>query len=217
MKEGVSSLATIATIAPLVGVFGTVIGILNSFGGVDGERSTLMATFTANLSSAIVLTAPGLLVAMLSFCYYKYLTGRLAAIDRDMENACLELQNQLALLPARSLAGTSALGNYLIFRDYLGGELREEQRPWYRSTAFSGLLLMMAWFTQAARYFEIDELSLQAVAWRAGAYVIFSLALSFIPAYPVWVKVCRRKSGAWTALASALCLSWSLAQPFLVS
>ncbi len=43
MKDGVSSLATIATIAPLVGVFGTVIGIANSFRGISGERSTDMA------------------------------------------------------------------------------------------------------------------------------------------------------------------------------
>ncbi len=216
MKDGVSSLATIATIAPLVGVFGTVIGISKSTESPPGDMSTGLAWVTANLSDAIVPTALGLLVAMLSFCYYKYLTGRLASIDLDMENACLELENRLALLPAPSLAGTtSALGNYLIFRDYLGGELREEQRPWYRSTAFSGLLLMLAWFTQAARYFEIDELSLPSVAWRAGAYLIFTLALSFVVAYPVWVKVCRRKSGAWAVLASALCLSWSLAQPFL--
>ncbi len=140
---------------------------------------------------------------MLSFCYYKYLTGRLASIDRD--NACLELQNQLALLPIRSPAVTaSALGNDVVFHDYLGGELCEEQRPWYRSTAFASVLLMLAWFTQAARYFEIDELSLLSVAWNAAAYVIFTLALSFAAAYPVWVKVCHRKSGASAALASAL-------------
>ncbi len=116
MREGLSSLATIATIAPLVGVFGTVIGIVNSFGAPAGERSTAIAFFTASLSDAIVPTALGLLVAMLSFCYYKYLTGRLASIDRDMENACLELQNQLSLLPVRSLAcTTSALGCDVIF------------------------------------------------------------------------------------------------------
>ncbi|MGA2597550.1 MAG: MotA/TolQ/ExbB proton channel family protein [Bryobacteraceae bacterium] len=216
MKDGVSSLATIATIAPLVGVFGTVIGIVNSFVGISGERSTDMAAVTAHLSDSVVPTALGLLVAMLSFCYYKYLTGRLASIDRDMENACLELQNHLSLLPARSLAcTTSAPGNDVIFHDYLGGELREEHRPWYRSTVFAGVLLILAWFMQAARYFEIDELSLPSVAWRAGAYVIFILAFSFIAAYPVWVKICHRKSGAWAVLASALCLSWCVAQPFL--
>lgn len=217
MREGLSSLATIATIAPLVGVFGTVIGIVNSFGAPAGERSTAIAFFTASLSDAIVPTALGLLVAMLSFCYYKYLTGRLASIDRDMENACLELQNQLSLLPVRSLAcTTSALGCDVIFHDYLGGKLREEHRPWYGSTAAASVLVMLAWCIQEARYFEIDELSLPFVAWRAGASVIFTLALSFIPAYPVWVKVCHRKSGALAMLASTLCLSLCLAQPFVV-
>lgn len=102
MIRRVTSLATVASVAPFLGFFGTVLGIVNSFHGIDGERSALMAALAVSLSEAFVPAALGLLVAVPAFCSYKYSCQRLQAFDVEMENAGLELVNCLALHMARS-------------------------------------------------------------------------------------------------------------------
>jgi biopolymer transport protein ExbB/TolQ len=101
MKRGLSALKAIATSAPLVGVFGTVFGIVNSFRGVAGERSADMGNVFHYLSEAVVSTELGLLVAMLAYCSHEYLAAKLEGFDGEMRNASLQLVNELT--SARSL------------------------------------------------------------------------------------------------------------------
>jgi biopolymer transport protein ExbB/TolQ len=75
------SLATIASVAPFVGVFGTVLGILNSFQGENGPRDAIMAAVTKGLSESLWPMAFGLLVGLVSLWFYEYLTDRLRTID----------------------------------------------------------------------------------------------------------------------------------------
>jgi biopolymer transport protein ExbB/TolQ len=96
MKRGLNSLASIAAIAPFVGIFGTVLGIVNSFQGVDGEKSAILAALEGRLSDSLVPTELGLLVAMLAFCSYKYFLSRLEDCDVEIQNASLQLLNDLA-------------------------------------------------------------------------------------------------------------------------
>ena len=214
MRQGLNSLATVASIAPLVGIFGTLIGIPNSFPGFAGQESTIRAIIFARLSEACVPTALGLLVAVPSLCCYKYLIGRLERIDCEMENASLELIN--LLIVGRVLLAPAARVNFVtegpIFRDEFGDQLREDQRPWYRSSLVVVGLLFISWGAQIARYFDHDAFSLESAAAWACVYVIFTFAISWFAAYPVWVKVLHRASGGIAALASQLCLCWSLAE-----
>jgi len=97
MARGVTSLATIASIAPFVGLFGTVLGIVNSFPGFGTEKFTAMAITIGRLAESLVPTELGLLVALLAFCFYKYLLARLDDFDVEMENVSLQLRNELAI------------------------------------------------------------------------------------------------------------------------
>lgn len=96
LKLGLSSLATVASTAPLVGLLGTVIGIVNAFQPIGTEKTTAMANVAGRLSDACVPTEMGLLVGLASLYGYKYLSGRLDAIDREMTNAMLKLTNHLS-------------------------------------------------------------------------------------------------------------------------
>jgi biopolymer transport protein ExbB/TolQ len=96
MNVGLDSLATIASVAPWIGLFGTFMGIENSFGELPGEKSACMAAIADRISGSMWTTALGLLVGLTSLWCYKYLTGRLETCRWEMECAPLELVNQLS-------------------------------------------------------------------------------------------------------------------------
>ena len=64
LKRGVSSLATIGSTAPFVGLFGTVLGIINAFHGIASAKATGLAAVAGGIAEALVTTAFGLLVAV---------------------------------------------------------------------------------------------------------------------------------------------------------
>lgn len=97
LKRGVSSLATIASTAPWIGLFGTVLGIDNSFPGFGADRATIMAAIFQGLSESFVPAAMGLLVAVPALWFYKYLSGELEGLNMEMETASLELTNFLGI------------------------------------------------------------------------------------------------------------------------
>jgi len=98
MKRGLNSLASIAATAPLVGLFGTVLGVFGSFRGLGTERSTLLRFYAKSLSESLAPTALGLVVGVLAFCFYRYLVTRLENFDIEMKNGSLQLMDELARL-----------------------------------------------------------------------------------------------------------------------
>ncbi len=90
-KRGIGSLATIATTAPFVGLFGTVIGIINAFRGMAEAGSGGIATVSAGISEALVTTAFGLLVAIPASWMFNYFTNALERFSVEMSNASSEL------------------------------------------------------------------------------------------------------------------------------
>src|SRR3954462_10721149 len=62
LKRGLGGLATIGSTAPFVGLFGTVVGILNAFKGIAAEHATGLAAVAGGIAEALVTTAFGLLV-----------------------------------------------------------------------------------------------------------------------------------------------------------
>src|SRR5215813_6476633 len=64
LKRGISTLATIGSSAPFVGLFGTVVGIINAFKGISTEKSTGLGAVAGGISEALVTTAIGLFVAI---------------------------------------------------------------------------------------------------------------------------------------------------------
>jgi biopolymer transport protein ExbB len=91
LKRGVSTLATIASSSPFVGLLGTVVGIINAFQGISTEKSTGLGAVAGGISEALVTTAVGLLVAIPAVWMYNYFSNRVEAFDVEMDNSSSEL------------------------------------------------------------------------------------------------------------------------------
>jgi biopolymer transport protein ExbB/biopolymer transport protein TolQ len=91
LKRGVSSLATIGSTAPFVGLFGTVLGIINAFHGISTQKSTGLGAVAGGISEALVTTAFGLFVAIPAVWVYNYFSGKIEAFDVEMDNSSSEL------------------------------------------------------------------------------------------------------------------------------
>ena len=91
LKRGLGGLATIGSTAPFVGLFGTVMGILNAFKGISEQKATGLAAVAGGIAEALVTTALGLLVAIPAVMMFNYLTGRVEAFDVEMDNSSSEL------------------------------------------------------------------------------------------------------------------------------
>ena len=91
LKRGVSSLATIGSTAPFVGLFGTVLGIINAFHGISTQKSTGLGAVAGGISEALVTTAIGLFVAIPAVWVYNYFSGKIEAFDVEMDNSSSEL------------------------------------------------------------------------------------------------------------------------------
>jgi biopolymer transport protein ExbB len=99
MKRSLSGLASIASTAPLVGLFGTVIGILDAFKGCIGQKWFCTMMVLEGICEALVTTALGLLVAVPAVWFYNYLSGKMEIFEIEMELASLELISYLVLYP----------------------------------------------------------------------------------------------------------------------
>jgi biopolymer transport protein ExbB/biopolymer transport protein TolQ len=91
LKRGLGGLATIGSTAPFVGLFGTVMGILNAFKEISTQKATGLGAVAGGISEALVTTAFGLLVAIPAVMMFNYLTGRVEAFDVEMDNSSSEL------------------------------------------------------------------------------------------------------------------------------
>jgi len=91
LKRGVSSLATMGSTAPFVGLFGTVLGIIHAFQGISTAKSTGLAAVAGGIAEALVTTAFGLFVAIPAVWMYNYFTSKIEAFDVEMDNSSSEL------------------------------------------------------------------------------------------------------------------------------
>jgi biopolymer transport protein ExbB/biopolymer transport protein TolQ len=91
LKRGVSSLPTIGSTAPFVGLFGTVVGIINAFKGISTEKSTGLGAVAGGISEALVTTAIGLFVAIPAVMVFNYFTNKVESFDVEMGNSSSEL------------------------------------------------------------------------------------------------------------------------------
>ncbi|HEY1221174.1 MAG: MotA/TolQ/ExbB proton channel family protein [Bryobacteraceae bacterium] len=91
LKRGVSGLATIGSTAPFVGLFGTVVGIINAFRGISTQKAAGLGAVAGGISEALVTTAIGLFVAIPAVWMYNYFTNKIEAFDVEMGNSSSEL------------------------------------------------------------------------------------------------------------------------------
>jgi biopolymer transport protein ExbB/biopolymer transport protein TolQ len=91
LKRGLTVLATIGSTAPFVGLFGTVVGILNAFQQIATQKTSGIGAVAGGISEALVTTAFGLLVAIPAVMAFNYFTARVESFDVEMDNSSSEL------------------------------------------------------------------------------------------------------------------------------
>lgn len=101
LERGVGSLATIASVAPLLGLYGTIEAIYGSFQGCGCEQSWMRRMLAYHLGNALVPMAMGLAVGACARWFYNYLSSRARVFEIEMENASVVLVNHVAVLLAR--------------------------------------------------------------------------------------------------------------------
>jgi biopolymer transport protein ExbB/TolQ len=101
LKQELIGLATIGATATLVGLFGTVVGIINSFRRAGATRATILSATAGGISKALVTAGLGLLVAVPSVWAYNYLTGRMELFDVEMNNAVEDVSLHLCEFPPK--------------------------------------------------------------------------------------------------------------------
>jgi biopolymer transport protein ExbB/biopolymer transport protein TolQ len=91
MKKGLGGLATIGSMAPFIGLFGTVVGIIHAFDGIASTGSGGIASVAGGIAEALVATALGILVAIPAVMAFNYFTGRLERFQVEMNTTSEEL------------------------------------------------------------------------------------------------------------------------------
>ncbi len=90
-----TSLATLGTISPFVGLFGTVIGIMRSFEAISRTGSGGLASVSAGIAEALVATAAGLFVAIPAVVAYNHFVSRVKSCAGEMDAAASEFVSAL--------------------------------------------------------------------------------------------------------------------------
>ena len=94
LEEKLNVLATLAQIAPLLGLLGTVLGFIKIFMALQLAGSQAqMEMLSGGIWQALISTAAGLAVAIPCYAAYNYLVGRVNSIVLDMEKAASEIVN----------------------------------------------------------------------------------------------------------------------------
>jgi len=91
MKRGIGGLATIGSTAPFVGLFGTVVGIINAFTGMAATGSGGIGAVSAGIAEALITTAVGLGVAIPAVWIFNYFQGQIEFFGIEMANSSSEL------------------------------------------------------------------------------------------------------------------------------
>jgi biopolymer transport protein ExbB/biopolymer transport protein TolQ len=91
LKRGLSGLATIGATAPFVGLFGTVVGIMNAFFAMATSGQGGISTVAGGIAEALVNTAVGLFVALPAVWGFNYFLNRVERINAEMTNSGTEI------------------------------------------------------------------------------------------------------------------------------
>src|ERR1700760_614711 len=93
MERRMTWLATIAQVGPFVGLFGTVMGIIDAFHGLGNEGAATLRSVAPGISEALITTAAGLVVAVPAVMGYNQLTAQLREFGSRMDDFGRELLN----------------------------------------------------------------------------------------------------------------------------
>ncbi len=93
LERGVTFLASVASAAPFIGLFGTVWGIMNAFHGLSQAKSSTIQAVAPGISEALVATAVGLAAAIPAAIAFNYFTASLKKFRQSMDSFSEEFLN----------------------------------------------------------------------------------------------------------------------------
>ena len=102
MQGGVPILATTGAVAPFVGLFGTVWGIMGSFQGIAKMQDTSLAVVAPGIAEALLATAIGLVAAIPAVIAYNRITLRFARLRQEALSAIATVGARLSARPPRA-------------------------------------------------------------------------------------------------------------------
>jgi len=102
LERRLTWLATIASTSPFVGLFGTVIGVIDAFHGLGTAGAATLRAVAPGISEALITTAAGLFVAVPAVVAYNQFSARIRIFAAATDDFCRELLNSLEEIPVRS-------------------------------------------------------------------------------------------------------------------
>jgi len=102
LERRMTWLATIASTTVYVGLFGTVVGIIDAFHGLGTAGAATLRAVAPGISEALITTAAGLFVAIPALIAYNQLTARIKVFATATDDFCRELLNSLEEIPVRT-------------------------------------------------------------------------------------------------------------------
>jgi len=105
LKRGLWIVGTIGSLAPYVGLFGTVIGIIRAFGDMAKHGAGGFEVVASGISEALIATAAGLAVAIVALLFYNYLQTRAGAIAGVYARSCERFVQALLFVEASTEDG----------------------------------------------------------------------------------------------------------------
>ncbi len=104
LERRMTWLATIGATAPFVGLFGTVMGVVDAFHGLGTAGAATLRAVAPGISEALLTTAAGLFVAVPAVVAYNQFSARIRIFASATDDFCRELLNSLEEMPQRSQA-----------------------------------------------------------------------------------------------------------------
>jgi len=101
LERRLTWLATIGAVSPFVGLFGTVIGIVDAFHGLGTAGAATLRAVAPGISEALITTAAGLFVAIPAVVAYNQFTARIRVFAAAVDDFSRELLNSLEEIPVR--------------------------------------------------------------------------------------------------------------------
>jgi biopolymer transport protein TolQ len=96
MEKGMTFLASVGSVAPFVGLFGTVWGIMNSFQAIAMSKNTSLAVVAPGIAEALFATALGLVAAIPAVVAYNRFNARIDALGARVDRFSSEFSSMLS-------------------------------------------------------------------------------------------------------------------------
>jgi biopolymer transport protein TolQ len=98
LENDLGYLATIASVSPFIGLFGTVWGIMQSFQAIAFSKNTSLAVVAPGIAEALFATALGLVAAIPALMFYNILLGKVTALESETDDFLVKFNNKIEIV-----------------------------------------------------------------------------------------------------------------------